>query len=254
MKKEIIGNCTLYLGDCLEILPTLNKVDAIITDPPYSSGGRNPSAARGIFNKASSVRKKGAPVIKATRTDEWFLGDNMGSDTYLRWQGQIARACLDICVPGAASYVFTDWRQFTNIVTAWEMRLWTLRSVIVWDKNRAGSLGSYWRNNHEWICVFTKGKPRPLAHRSCFNTFRCSKPQGDEHPTVKPVELIKYLVEVNPVKSIIFDPFMGSGTTGVACVETDRQFIGIEVNEKYFDISCKRIEGVIKQNEKHQRE
>ena len=235
MRVERIGDATLYLGDCLEILPTLGKVDAVVTDPPYSSGGRNPAVARGLFRKAGAVSK-------ACRTDEWFLGDNMGSDTYLRWQRQIALACCDICTPGSPSYIFTDWRQYTNIVTAWETCLWTLRSVVVWDKAQCGAMGSWWRNNHEWICAFTKGKPRPLPHRRFYNTWKGCKPQGGEHPTKKPLELIKYLVETVPINGMVLDPFMGSGTTGVACAELGRQFIGIELNEKYFDIACKLIE------------
>jgi site-specific DNA-methyltransferase (adenine-specific) len=243
MKKEIIGPCELYLGDCLDILPTLGKVDAVITDPPYSSGGRKQAGARGQYRKA-------AKVSEDVRTDEWFLGDNMGSDTYVRWQRQIARGCLDICVPGSPAYLFTDWRQYTNIVTAWETCLWTLRSVVVWDKAKGGAMGSYWRNNHEWVCVFTKGKPRPLPHGSFFNTWKGVKPQGGKHPTEKPLGLIKYLVESAPEGGVVFDPFMGSGTTGVACVEMGRRFIGIEINEKYFDIARKRIEEAVTQNEK----
>jgi site-specific DNA-methyltransferase (adenine-specific) len=239
---EQIGTATLYLGDCLEILPTLGKADAVVTDPPYSSGARNQADTRSIF-------RKGRAVSKETRTDEWFLGDNMGSDTYLRWQRQIARVCCDICTPGSPSYVFTDWRQYTNIVTAWETCLWTLRSVVVWDKNKGGAMGLWWRNNHEWICVFTKGKPRPLPHHSFFNTWKGCKPQGGEHPTEKPIELIKYLVETVPVNGMVLDPFMGSGTTGIACVELGRKFISIEINEKYFDIACKRIEEAVKQYE-----
>jgi len=251
MRFEQIGSCKLYLGDCLEIIPTLNKVDGVISDPPYSSGGRQQAGARGIFSKTVSVNKDASSKKIETRSDEWFLGDNMGSNTYLRWQRQIARFCCDICTAGSHSYIFTDWRQYTNIVTAWETRLWTLRSVIVWDKAKGGALGSFWRNNHEWISVFTKGKPRPLPHHSFFNTWKGCKPAGGEHPTEKPVELIKYLVETFPENGVVLDPFMGSGTTGVACVKHGRQFIGIEINEKYFDLSCRRIEEAVKQHEKN---
>ena len=226
---------TLYLGDCLEILPTLGMADAVITDPPYSSGGRQQQGARNNFRKAGSVSRE-------TRSDEWFLGDNMGSDTYLRWQRQIAGACLDVCSFGSPAYVFTDWRQYTNVVTAWETSLWALRSVVVWDKAKGGATGSWWRNNHEWACAFVKGKPRPLPHGGFFNTWTGAKPQGGTRPTEKPVALIKRLAETVPAGGAILDPFMGSGTTGVACIELGRKFAGIEIGEKYFDIACKRIE------------
>ena len=238
MTKEVIGNCELYHGDCLEILPAIGKVDAVITDPPYSSGGRQQQGARAVYAKA-------ARVSEDTRTDEWFLGDNMGSDTYTRWQRQIAKFCCDSCSFGSPAYIFTDWRQYTNIVTAWETCLWTLRNVVVWDKAKGGALGSWWRNNHEWVCAFVKGKPRPMPHGSFFNTWTGTKPQGGEHPTEKPLKLIEYLVETVPVGSIITDPFMGSGTTGVACIQLGRKFIGIEINKRYFNIACRRIENAL---------
>jgi site-specific DNA-methyltransferase (adenine-specific)/modification methylase len=108
-------------------------------------------------------------------------------------------------------------------------------------------MGSWWRSNHEWICGFTKGKPRPLPHCRFFNTWKGVKPAGGEHPNEKPIGLIKYIVETVPKNGIVLDPFMGSGTTGVACVELGRRFIGIEINEKYFEIACKRIEKAVKE-------
>jgi len=239
-RKETIGDTTLYLGDCLEILPTLGRVDAVVTDPPYSSGGRQQATARSIFAKAGDVSEE-------TRSDEWFLGDNMGSDTYIRWMRQIARECFDLSTPGSCAFVFTDWRQFTNVVTAWETLRWTLRSVLVWDKAKGGAMGSFWRNNHEWVCILTKGPPRPLPNGGFFNTWTGTKPQGGEHPTEKPVELIRYLVESVTGDNPILDPFMGSGTTGVACANLGRKFIGIEIEERYFNIACRRIADAYKQ-------
>jgi len=239
VRKEIIGPCELYLGDCLDILPMIDSVDGVVTDPPYCSGGRQQASARSVFNKGIKESQK-------NRSDDWFLGDNMGSDTYLRWQRQIAAACCDVCTPGSPAYVFTDWRQYTNLVTAWETRLWALRSAIVWDKAKGGALGSWWRNNHEWICAFSKGKPRPLPHYGFYNTYTGVKPQGSKHPTEKPLELIKYLVESIPLNGVVLDTFMGSGTTGVACIEIGRRFIGIEINEEYFNLSCERIEKAVK--------
>lgn len=223
-------NVQLHLGDCLEVMRSMpdKSVDAVITDPPYSSGARQQTGARVQLSKSDS-----------RENDEWFLGDNMGSDTYIRWMRQIAKTSLEVCKPGAHAYVFTDWRQYTNLVTAWESVRWTLRSVIVWDKARGGAMGSFWRNNHEWIAVFAKGAPVPLPNGSFFNTWTGTKPHGGEHPTEKPLALIKYIVEA--VGGTVLDPFMGSGTTGVACVQTGRNFIGIEIDPTYFAIAEKRI-------------
>lgn len=228
----------LYHGDCLEILPRLIeegvRVDAVITDPPYCSGGRQQQGARNQIEKSTRL------------PDEWFLADNMGTDTYIRFMRMVALACLNIVHMGGHAYVFTDWRQYTNLVTAFESVGWTLRNVIVWDKARGGAMGSFWRNNHEWIAVFSKGKPMPLRHRSCYNTWRGTKPQGGLHPTEKPVELIRYIINAVP-GDVIADPFMGSGTTGVACLVEQRDFIGIERDADYFCVARDRIEEAARQ-------
>lgn len=231
MSAEIIH------GDCLEVMRGMAdaSVDAVITDPPYSSGGRQQSSARGIISKSDGR----AP-------DDWFLGDNMGTDTYLWWMREIARDALRVATPGSQAHVFTDWRQYTTVVTAWESVGWTLRSVLVWDKSRGGAMGSFWRNNHEWVAIFCKGKNRPLPNCSFFNTWRGTKPQGGDHPTMKPVELMRYLVSsTTPFRDgatpLILDPFAGSGTTGVAAVIERFRFIGIEREAAYVEIARKRI-------------
>lgn len=236
-RVEKIGAATLYLGDALEIIPSIERVISVVTDPPYSSGGRNPASQRNVVSKSDS-----------READEWFITDMMGSDTYVRWMRQIGRASLDKCELGGHAYVFTDWRQYTNLVTAWESVGWGLRSVVVWDKARGGAMGSFWRNNHEWACVFTKGAPKPLPNGSFFNTWQGTKPQGDDHPTVKPTELIVRLCEASG-EGAILDPFMGSGTTGVACARLGRRFIGIEIEPRYFDIACRRIEEAQRQSD-----
>jgi DNA modification methylase len=224
----------LHLGDCLDVLRTLEagSVDAVVTDPPYCSGGRQQAGARNTISKnASDMRDD----------DEWFLGDNMGSDSYLWWMREIAAAALLAATPGSQAIVFTDWRQFSTVVSAWETSRWTLRSVLVWDKAKGGATGSFWRSNHEFAAIFTKGKPNPLASRSFYNTWTGTKPQGGQHPTEKPVGLMEYLVKSIVAPCTILDPFMGSGTTGVACVRTGRNFIGIEIDPAYHAIAQRRI-------------
>lgn len=222
----------LMLGDCLERLSEVEagSVDAVVTDPPYCSGGRQNASARSV-------------VTKSSRDDAaWFLNDNMGSDTYLWWMRHVAKQCLRVASAGAHAHVFTDWRQYNTTVTAWESSGWTLRGVLVWDKAKGGAMGSFWRNNHEWDAIFTKGSPRPLAHGGYFNTWTGTKPHGGEHPTEKPLGLMRYIVSsIAPLGAVILDPFMGSGTTGQACVAEGHGFIGIEQNGVYFSAAEKRI-------------
>lgn len=233
----------IHNADCLDGMRGLdaNSVDAIVTDPPYASGGRQAAGARGVTSKSNQEYRP---------DEEWFLGDNMGSDSYLWWMREVARECLRVARAGSQAQVFTDWRQYTTLVTAWETVGWTLRSVVVWDKAKGGAMGSYWRNNHEWVAVFTKGKPRPLAHRSCFNTWTGAKPHGGLHPTEKPVALMRYLLStVTPRGGVILDPFTGSGTTGVAATLEGFQFIGIERDSGYCDLARTRIAAATQQPE-----
>ncbi len=222
----------LRLGDCLEIMKELpdNSVDAVVTDPPYCSGGRQQAGARNT-------------IAKNTREDEaWLPSDNMGTDTYLWFMRQVAKESIRLTVTGGSAYVFTDWRQYTTIVTAWESAGWTLKNVLVWDKNRGGAMGSWWRNNHEWVPIFVKGKARPLTSHSFFNTWAGGKPQGGQHPTEKPLELLQYIISaVTPVGGVILDPFMGSGTAGVAAISLGYGFQGIEIDPTYYAIAEKRI-------------
>lgn len=223
----------LHQGDCLDALRGLQPgaVDAIVTDPPYCSGGRQQAGARNTVSK--SDRQDAA----------WFIGDNMGTDTYLWFMREVARECARISTAGAPAYVFTDWRQLTTIVTAWESVGWTYKSLIVWDKNRGGAMGSWWRNNHEFVCAFVKGKARPLSSASFFNTWRGTKPQGGAHPTEKPVELMRYLVSsITPAGCTVLDPFAGSGTTGVAALLEGFKFIGIEQDGEYVRIARERLQ------------
>lgn len=224
---------TVLCGDCLDVLPTLDadSFDAVVTDPPYSSGGRTQAAARNTVSKSDS-----------READEWFLGDNMGVDTYIRWMRQVARECLRVVIQGGHAYVFTDWRQYTNLTTAWESVGWSLRSVIVWDKAKGGAMGSFWRNNHEWCCVFTKGQPNPPAHHNCYNTWRGGKPKGGEHPTEKPLGLMTYIIEAIPrQKNRILEPFAGSGTTLEAAKLLGWGAVGIERNPIYAKMCAAKL-------------
>jgi site-specific DNA-methyltransferase (adenine-specific) len=228
------GAVRLILGDCLDVLPTLDagSVDAVCIDPPYCSGGRQQAQARGIISKANGDNRP---------DDAWIPTDNMGTDSYLWFCRMVGSACLLVASSGSQAFVFTDWRIYTVVVTAWESAGWSLKSVVVWDKARGGAMGSFWRNNHEWVCVFVKGKPRPIAHGSCFNTWTGTKPQDGEHPTEKPVELVEYLLNATGDRNGVVDCFMGSGTTGVACVRTGRRFVGIEIERKYWEIAVRRV-------------
>jgi len=190
MKPVIIGNATLYLGDCMDILPTLPKVDAVITDPPY-----------GIGIAANPVRQMHEKL-------DW---DASAPDS------QIIDACVaagDVAVLWGGNYFDLSPQQ----------------CFFVWDKVQPQDF-SLAMCEYAW----TNKKGPAKMHRQSVLSYR------KEHPTQKPIELMKFCIDQVGKPQTILDPFMGSGTTGVAAVQMGRKFIGIEREPKYFDIACERI-------------
>lgn len=237
---EVIGNATLYLGDCREILPGLPKVDAVITDPPYCSGGFSESgkqAAKGMGLRSETVRELG-----------WFVNDNMTTAGLCWLMSNVAGWCRRSLKQGGTLTAFTDWRMAGHLAPAIESSGFRYQNLIVWAKPSAG-LGTGFRAQHELALHFSNGTP--VYHSASHgNVLTCSRVHSSsrEHQTQKPVELMRKIVEtVSGESQTILDPFMGSGSTGVAAIESARKFIGIELDPDYFDIACRRIEDAQRQ-------
>jgi site-specific DNA-methyltransferase (adenine-specific)/modification methylase len=209
--KVEIGNATLYLGDCMDILPTLDKVDAVITDPPYGIG-----ADKG--KKGSIPFKGGKPVEMAWHPENTWDKCRPPADVI-----RSTVAAGDVAVVWGGNY-------FADILPAMGRWLW-------WDKCQ--TMPSYGDGELAWTNLpQTTPKKFTLANNKIF-ADRVER----HHPTQKPLELMAWCVEMaTKERETILDPFMGSGTTGVAAVQMGRKFIGIEREPKYFDIACKRIE------------
>jgi site-specific DNA-methyltransferase (adenine-specific) len=186
---ETIGDCTLYLGDCRDILPTLGPVDAVVTDPPYPD----------------------------------FLAAEFGYDE------EIIRSALAL-----------DCQQFVFLSATADFPLdWS--AVHIWHKPNGQSVKHYERvfeRNGGVTCKVY----RVAAILPNYTQFAA---ECVDHPTQKPLKLIFDLV--SRTEGTVLDPFMGSGTTGVACVNLGRKFIGIERDPSYFDIACRRIEEAYRQ-------
>ena len=197
MRIETIGNATLYLGDCRDILPTLPKVDAVITDPPYGIG------------IASN------PVRQMHEKLDW---DAAAPDD----------SVLDAIVDAGAVAVVWGGNYF-NLPPS--------QCFFVWDKVQPQDF-SLAMCEQAWT---NKKGPAKLYRQSVLSYRK-------EHPTQKPVELMKWCIaQCTDNPQTILDPFMGSGTTGVAAVQMGRKFIGIEREPSYFDIACRRIEDAQRQ-------
>ncbi|TVQ64473.1 MAG: site-specific DNA-methyltransferase [Phycisphaerales bacterium] len=231
------GAVRLYRGDCLDVLPTLEagSVDCVVTDPPY-----------GISVKGSVHHRQAG---RGSRRLDFFDGDEdwpMVSAIVKRAQVQTLRL-VNEC---ASAYWFCGHRVFSDLVRVFEEEGYSTR-FIVWSKACPAPPppGSGWSSGAE-LCVYAykpgryfDGAEAPRSNVIVADSYRHGQPGKVDHPTQKPLGLIQTLAQVScPPDGLVLDPFMGSGTTGVACVRTGRRFIGVEKEPKYFDIAVKRIE------------
>lgn len=216
MRIETIGDATLYLADCMEVLPTLPKVDAVITDPPYGVE---------LGSTAGSGNGHGLSL----NAYETF------SDTYEQFLSEIVPAinlALSLCSRGA---VFTGPH--------------------IHEQKKPDAIGGIFcpaaSARHCWgfksfLPVLLYGKA-PDLHKGSKATAITSTETVDRktigHPVPKPLGWMKWITDLTTRRGeVVLDPFMGSGTTGVAAIEMGRKFIGIEREPRYFDIACERIE------------
>lgn len=239
MRKEVIGEATLYCGDCLEILPTLGKVDAVVTDPPYSSGG----FTRGdrMVDTAAKYQSTGLSSYLAS-----FAGDNRDQRSWMLWMALWLGEAMKILKGGGMACLFSDWRQLPACTDALQIAGYVWRGIAVWDKVSGRPMPDRFRAQAEYVVWATNG-PREFDTKGASyhpGVFSIPAPTGDEreHSTQKPVELMDRIVSIAKPGEVVLDPFMGSGTTGVACARMGRKFIGSELTEHYFDIACRRIE------------
>ncbi|WP_287339890.1 site-specific DNA-methyltransferase [Mesorhizobium sp.] len=206
IRREIqIGDCRLILGDCLEVLPLLGEGMAVVSDPPY-----------GMDWDTDSTRFSGGhnPARRsAGRNDHKAIAGD------------------------AAPFDPSPWLAFPECIlfgsNHFAARL-PVGTTLVWIKRLDAAFGSFLSDGE---VAWQKGGYGVYCKRDLSNYALTNSRQ---HPTQKPLDLMVWCVE--RVKSLaILDPFMGSGTTGVACVKLGRKFVGIEIDEGYFDIACERI-------------
>ena len=234
---------TLYCGDCLDILRDLpaGSVDAVITDPPYSSGGMYRA------DRATSTDNKYQISHETTRTYGTFSGDNRDQRSFEKWCSWWMAAALRTTVDGGVMGCFIDWRNLASVVDALQIGGWVYRGVTPWYKGPDQRPNKGWfRRNIEYLAWGSCGPllTGPQSEGDCLDGMFFHRVNGAEkmHQTGKPIELLVDVVAVRPELRIVLDPFMGSGTTGVACMQTGRRFIGVEIDPGYFEIAKRRIE------------
>jgi site-specific DNA-methyltransferase (adenine-specific)/modification methylase len=214
-RVEQIGDCQLWLGDCREILPTLGKVDAVVTDPPYGIN-LNPDKTRfsGGYNPARRGKSRGKTSERSA-----VIGDNREFDP-------------SFLLSAGNEQIIWGWNNYPDRLPR--------GACLVWIKRNDEAFGSFlsdaetaWHSRGHGVYCYRDLSNNAITHERA-------------HPTQKPVSLMRWCLERTRATTII-DPFMGSGTTGVACVKLGRKFIGIEIEPKYFDIACRRIEAAYAQ-------
>lgn len=224
---EHIGAATLYLGDCREILPTLPKVDAVVTDPPYGIGLQTRNAGR-----SERPYQKAGDVARRASTEKHDFDPIVGDDEPFD-PAHLFGLADSMVLWGANNYA---------------SRLPDSMCWFSWDKKCGKAADS---DIGDCELAWTRGLrfKTVRAFRHMWAGFQRDSEVGGKrlHPTQKPVALMEWSVNFFPAAQVIIDPYMGSGTTGVACRRLGRGFIGIEKVEKYFDIACRRIEEATRQ-------
>lgn len=228
IRKEIIGNSVLYHGDCRDILPVIGRVDAVITDPPFEK-----EAHRAIRRTQHSIK----------------TGENVGLD-------------FDAITETLRNDI-AKWG--TNNCDGWALYFCQAEAVSIWRDSIEDAMGKYKR-----ACIWVKPDSSPQfngqmpaqgyesivcqwageghskwnggGRRGVF-THNTNQPNREgTHPTEKPLPLMQELIGLfTNIDDTVLDPFMGSGTTGMACAKMGRKFIGIEIDDRYFELSCRRI-------------
>ena len=213
IREERIGNQRLILGDCLEVMPTLGRFDAVVTDPPY-----------GIDPDGVGYGRTGRAIANDFNEEIMKAGINMA---------------LGLMECGMAAMFYSA--RITPRVFAGPMA-GLYAGEIIWDKKAPG-MGGALRYQHENIALFSVGG----ASVACpvFSVLQYYR-AAQMHPHEKPVGLIERLLEVVGGQTIL-DPFMGSGTTLVACQKLGRQGVGIELDPDWFEIACRRVEEAARQ-------
>lgn len=220
----IIGDATLYLGDCLDVMQCLQVVGAVITDPPYGIGeSHRKNATRGKpFGSRVDAKNTRGTYVQPTDygTYEW--------DHHPASPEQISA-----CLTAAPKAIIWGGNYFS---------LPPAPKWLVWDKENSGDFADCelaWTNLPGAVRIF----------RHMWNGMLRASERGTPrvHPTQKPIALMEWCITQLGDAEVIADPFMGSGTTGVACANLGRKFIGIEIEKRYFDIACERIEAAYAQ-------
>lgn len=236
-ERVVIGDATLYRGDCLELLRGMPAVDMVLTDPPYASGGQY---------RADRMQDVADKYVQNGNRLTWksFAGDNKDQRAWVSWcTTWMSRLPVR---DGTVIASFIDWRQLPALTDAFQWAGLTWRGIAAWNKGpgaRAPHKG-YLRHQAEYIVWGSAGKLAVAEHAGPFpGVYSHPVLQRDKHHmTGKPTALMDELAGIVAPGSVILDPFMGSGSTGVSALRKGRKFVGVEIDPEHFATACARIQ------------
>ena len=234
---QVFENGIVHCGDALGTLRDMPgaSVDCVLTDPPYSSGGLHMTARQA--QPASKYQQTGT-----AKTYPPMLGDLKDQRSFVMWATLWLTECWRVARSGAPCMVFSDWRQLPAMTDAIQAAGWMWRGIVVWHKPSARPMLGEFRRDTEFVLYAVKEKAKPASRKCLPGVFKYAvNPARKVHLTSKPLELVKELLTILPEGVTVLDPFLGGGTTALACLETGRRFVGVELSEEYMGLACDQI-------------
>lgn len=221
-------NIKLIHGDCLDVLKQIpnESIDCVVTDPPYKivKGGCTNKAVR--YSGTSHDELKNGTIFK---NNEIQFSD---------WIPVLYNKVKD----GSHVYIMCNDRNMRELLNVAYESGFKLLNILTWKKSKHNP-NRYYLKNSEFIVMLRKGKAVNINNMGTYQVLEVNNVEKKQHPSDKPVDLMQILVENSSQEDdVVLDLFMGAGSTGVACAKTNRRFIGIEIDEKYFKIAKNRIE------------
>ena len=230
----------LYKGDCLELMRGMGteSIDLIVTDPPYKvATGGVPNETNNVIlnkNRPKGILTEHSQLIKIIpKFSDWIP------------------ECYRVLKNGTHAYFMINSSNLIELANEIEKAGFKIHNILTWKKNNC-TPSQFYMKNCEFVIFCRKGKAKYINNIGDSKTVHeFNNISGKKvHPTEKPIELMKFYIENSSEENdTVLDPFMGSGSTGVACVNTFRNFIGFEIDENYFNIATKRIEEAQELNE-----
>lgn len=221
------GVSRLIHGDCVSVLKEMpeKSIDLVVTDPPYQliGGGR--------------TTKVGAPTgILKSNDRKLFKHNDIDAE---KWLPEVYRVMKD----DTQIYVMTNYINLVHFITVMEQTGFRIHNLLVWEKNNC-TPSRWYMKNAEYVIFGRKGAAKPINNVGSKTVHTFNNIIGNKlHPAEKPVELMRYYIENSSFSGdTVLDPFMGAGSVGVACEDTNRNFIGIEIDREYYDIAQSRLQ------------